>query len=92
MLDLDYRNAFNTVERPAIADALTEFAPHWLPFFTWYYQNPSDLLCQLTSLSTPNPVLSSARGVRQGDPLGPLFFSMAFRRLLDQVAAQLPTG
>ena len=90
VLDLDYRNAFNLVERAAIAAALAEWAPQWLPFFAWSYQQPSDLLCQVGPLSTPNPVLSSSRGVRQGDPLGPLFFSMAFRRLLDHVAAELP--
>lgn len=89
VLDLDYRNAFNLVERPAIAAALVEFAPHWLPFFSWSYQMPSDLLCQIGNNN--NSVLSSARGVRQGDPLGPLFFSMAFRRLLDQVASDLPS-
>lgn len=97
VLDLDYRNAFNLVERPAIAAALVEFAPHWLPFFSWSYQTPSDLLCQIGPLSSSssnnnsNLVISSARGVRQGDPLGPLFFSMAFRRLLDRVASDLPS-
>ena len=32
-----------------------------------------------------NPLLSSAQGVRQGDPLGPLFFSLGIRDLLSDL-------
>src|SRR6478609_1178418 len=54
----------------------------------WAYGTPSDLV--LTNRETGATYsLSSAQGVRQGDPLGPLMFSLGIRVFLDDLASTL---
>ena len=42
-------------------------------------------------LSVNSEVIMSSTGVQQGDPLGPLFFSLALKRLTDSLAAKAPS-
>ncbi|CAI7887436.1 unnamed protein product [Closterium sp. NIES-54] len=88
VLQLDIENAFNSVERIAFFNALTNtpLAP-LIPFTRSFYATPSQLLTD-PRLSTT--ALTSARGVRQGDPLGPLLFAASIQQHLRRVATEHP--
>jgi hypothetical protein len=74
LTSLDFSNAFNTVDRREIASGLRRFAFSLYRAGKWAYGTPSDLI--LTNRNTgATHSLSSAQGVRQGDPLGPLMFT-----------------
>eukprot|EP00759_Apiculatamorpha_spiralis_P025178 PhF_6_TR28259/c1_g1_i1/m.41789 len=72
---LDFTNAFNYIDRQLILDATREYAPELLPWARWLYEDEANLL--FGSL-----VVLSSQGVQQGDPLGPVLFSLALRKLL----------
>ncbi|GFZ44347.1 hypothetical protein JCM24511_02069 [Saitozyma sp. JCM 24511] len=72
-------------EHYQIASGLRRFAPSLYRAGKWAYGTPSNLI--LTNRETEaTPSLSSAQGVRQGDPLGPLMFSLGIRApYLDEI-------
>jgi len=67
---LDYKNAFNTVSRQAFLDRIAKHGQGLLPYAQAAYAGH-------TRLMFGNIAICSAAGAQQGDPLGPLFFSMA---------------
>jgi reverse transcriptase-like protein len=82
---LDLSNAFNTMDRRHLASALATYNPHLLRAARWAYGSPSPLLMR-SEAGQVETLLLSSQGVRQGDPLGPLFFSYGFRERLDRLA------
>ena len=84
LLTVDLKNAFNTIERAFIARAIRQ-CPKLQPLigiFLFAYSLPSRLL-----LRGLEPI-SSSRGVRQGDPLGPLYFALGIQGILSDLAAE----
>jgi hypothetical protein len=69
-LQLDCKNAFNTVSREHMLAAVTQEAPQLLPLAQWLYCKPSALL--VPNAPQEAPALQSCTGVRQGDPFGAL--------------------
>ena len=67
---MDLSNAFNAVGRSAVLAAVRRIIPGVAPWADFCYNHES--LLWLDSRR-----LSSARGVQQGDPLGPAFFALA---------------
>ena len=74
LLELDFRNAFNTIHRHVLLHLDRESLPEYYPFIWQTYRFSSKLLYG-------EYVLESARGGQQGDPLGPMLFCLVIRKL-----------
>ena len=77
-LCIDFRNAFNELERPALLTALSavpELSP-LLPYAFWAYSQPTVLLVPNRAGKIVD-VIASARGVQQGRPFALLAFCIA---------------
>ena len=82
LLKLDFRNAFNSVRRDKMLEAVQDLAPELFPFVHSAYASPS-------SLFWGDKILQSSEGVQQGDPLGPLLFCLSIHRLCSQLKSEL---
>ena len=89
-VQLDYRNAFNTLARGAMLAAVAKRQPSMLPFAAWTYRHPSRLLVSGAPDETP-PILSEC-GVRQGDPCGMLYFALTVQDHLEQIRLTHPAA
>ena len=79
LVKIDYENAFNTVNRQAFLDAVRSDLPELAAWVEWCYAHP-------TALVYREHIILSEHGVQQGDPLGPLLFSLAIRKLTEDIA------
>ena len=87
LVTVDLENAFNSVDRSAVLRAARRVLPGIVPWSDFCYSSPS--LLKLGRLK-----LSSARGIQQGDPLGPALFAIAIHdalvRCREMVARERP--
>ncbi|KAG7527236.1 hypothetical protein FFLO_07136 [Filobasidium floriforme] len=84
---LDFSNAFNALSRTELATGLRAHAPGLFRAAKWAYGSATDLV--LSGADGKQHVLRSSEGVRQGDPFGPLFFSLGVRHLLESLNRKL---
>ena len=82
VLKVDFQNAFNSVDRAAVLQAVRQHLPTLGCWADWCYAQPSNLLFG-------DEVVQSACGVQQGDPLGPLLFALALQPSLRAAAGSL---
>ncbi|KAJ9436114.1 hypothetical protein DIPPA_26706 [Diplonema papillatum] len=78
VVKLDLKNAFNLVDRQSILLAVAEEVPALARYAEAAYGARSQL-------TFGHEVVWSESGVQQGDPLGPLFFSLVLKKVLERV-------
>ena len=82
---VDLRNAFNTVSRAAFISLSEKHFPELTPWINWCYATDS-------ALTYGSQTVASTEGVQQGDPLGPLLFSMVLREITELIENEVPSG
>ena len=85
LIKVDFRNAFNTVRRDAILEAVAKYFPELLHFALSTIGGPSEL--QFAEF-----ILPSEEGAQQGDPLGPLYFCLVAKEMLESMHSELVLG
>lgn len=80
-LKLDFRNAFNTINRKLMLTEVVKFSPDIFPFVYQCYGKPSFLMFG-------KEVILSRSGVQQGDPLGPLLFCLTINNLIKSLRSR----
>jgi hypothetical protein len=80
----DFSNAFNNISRKAFIEIVRSDFPELSPWTDWCYANSSVLF-----LGSQHKIPSQC-GTQQGDPLGPLLFSLVLHKLVKDIAGQIP--
>ena len=81
MLKLDFSNAFNSLSREKMFQAVRDLAPQLLPLVLSAYSSPS-------SLFFGDSIVQSCEGVQQGDPLGPLLFCLSVHSIVPELKSE----
>ncbi|KAF2890384.1 hypothetical protein ILUMI_15789, partial [Ignelater luminosus] len=82
LLKIDYKNAFGSVERDVILQEVSKKTHSVFPFLWQCYSSSTDLIFG-------NQVIPSLVGVQQGDPAGPMTFSLAIQPIIDELKSEL---
>ena len=82
ILQVDVKNAFNSLSRKAILNSVNVQAPELMAWARYMYARHSLLFLE-------GEPLASANGVQQGDPLGPLLFSMGWNSVIQALPPEL---
>ena len=83
LLKIDFKNAFNLIYRESIISQVAKYFPGLLNWTLF-------TLLPESKLFIGNEFILSSRGVQQGDPLGPLLFSLALKKLTDTITTKFP--
>ena len=83
VLQLDFKNAFNTISRACIFEEVRSSFPQLAPWVEKAYG------CQ-PNLNFGRAVLLSYTGVHQGDPLASLLFALGARRIQTKISEKVP--
>ena len=81
LLKVDFRNAVSSIRCDKMLEAVKAYIPELLPFVHSAYSAPSILLWN-------EVLIPSSEGIQQGDPLGPLLFSLTIRELKSSLVSE----
>ena len=82
---LDFKNAFNSLRRDVMLEAVKREVPEILNFCRLAYADVSHLVYE-------DQLILSSEGSQQGDPLGPLLFCLALQPLINCLESDLVLG
>ena len=82
ILKLDFQNAFNSLRRDQMLQAISDVVTVQYPFVHAVYGRPSSLFHGETTIL-------SQEGVQQGDPLGPMLFCLTIHPMLKYLKSEL---
>jgi hypothetical protein len=82
LLKVDFRNAFNALRRDKFLSEVLQKLPLAYRHAWQAYSSPSDL-------RLGDHVIKSSEGVQQGDPLGPVYFSVGIQPLVNGCKSSL---
>lgn len=82
LLKIDFSNAFNSINRDSMLNQVLEKVPSLYPFLSQCYRNPSHLFFG-------NNIIPSEVGCQQGDPCGPMLFSLTIHPLVKSITSDL---
>ena len=82
LVKIDFKNAFNCIERDSMLQVIKEKVPKLYPFLWQSYRNSSNLYFN-------SEVISSQRGAQQGDPTGPMIFCLTIHPTVLQLNSRL---
>ena len=85
IIRLDKKNAFNSIPRAAIRRGILKHCPELLWYFDWSYGS-----CTRLVLINGYIIGFSQNGVRQGDPLGPLFYCLGLDTVISEAQCRFP--
>ena len=83
VLQVDLTNAFNSIDRRSMLAEVATRAPKLSALEQYCYRSHSHLFLQ-----NGHPLISQ-QGVQQGDPLGPLFFSLTWHKVVETMPTDL---
>lgn len=90
-LSMDATNAFNCIDRATIFEECARTLPELLPLLRVAYARPGRLTYSRRATGRQSVfTLLSRAGVRQGDPLAPLLFCLAWAVVLRNTKARVP--
>ena len=81
VVKLDFRNAFNSLRRDSILEAIHASLPEAYSYVHASYASPSHL-------SFAENIISN-EGIQQGDPMGPLLFCLTLHPVLSRCSSEL---
>jgi hypothetical protein len=84
LFKIDFRNAFNLIDRDTFVRATAERFPAMERWTRWCYEKAPLLIYDHERL-----ILSEC-GVQQGDPLGPLYFCCGLQSIVDEISKLNP--
>ena len=85
MIKLDFKNAFNTIRRDCMLETVRDKVPEIFNFCKLAYGDFSYLFFRGSKIL-------SQEGCQQGDPLGPLLFSLTIHPILESLRSDLILG
>ena len=83
-LSIDFENAFNTINRTKMLQAVRNHLPQLSAIAEACYGSTAPLL------HFNGESIASCTGVQQGDPLGPLFFAITLQPVLQRIKDEVP--
>ena len=87
LADIDFTNAYNTINRTCIADAIQKHAPHIIKPVKWAYNHKRLLLVKHVDGHTET--IEAENGVSQGDPWSAFLFSIGIRDMIDFITNEI---
>ena len=84
LLQVDFRNAFNTMDRGVVLSEVRQNLPGLSAFAEWCYRDHS-------ILQFGDMTIASASGPQQGDPLGCILFAIGHLPLVKRIQLEVPT-